>query len=67
MIGSSVTVYSSFRLVEATRKRGGEVVLINVGPTRADKAASWKVEVLAGEAMVRLASHPRLRGHRGRA
>ncbi len=36
------------------------MVLVNVGPTRADPVADLKLEVLAGEAMMRVAAHPAL-------
>lgn len=51
-------VYSALRLASAAKAAGAKLVLVNVGPTRADGIADDKVEVLAGEAMMRLAVHP---------
>lgn len=36
-------MYSAFRLVEAARGAGARVLIVNVGPTRADKLADFKV------------------------
>ncbi|KAG1669921.1 hypothetical protein FOA52_002448 [Chlamydomonas sp. UWO 241] len=58
--GTSLMVYSAFRLVEAAHKAGARVAAINVGPTRADKLLTVKFEVLAGEAAMKLATHPDL-------
>lgn len=60
IVGSSVMVYSAYRLADATSKARGKVGIVNVGPTRADGLAHWKAEALAGETMMRLAAHPRL-------
>lgn len=57
---SSMQVWSAYRLVEACKRNGGRVVLVNVGSTRADPVADLKLEVLAGEAMMRAAAHPDL-------
>ncbi len=43
--GTSLMVYSAFRLAEATKKAGGKVIAINVGPTRADPLLDAKFEV----------------------
>jgi NAD-dependent deacetylase sirtuin 4 len=53
-------VYSAFRLAEAAKANGAKLLAINVGPTRADKLIDEKYEVLAGEASMKLASHPSL-------
>lgn len=45
VVGSSVMVYSAFRLVELAKGAGASIALLNVGPTRADKLASLKVSV----------------------
>jgi NAD-dependent deacetylase sirtuin 4 len=39
---------------------GAELAVVNLGPTRADDLADVKVEALAGEAMMKLATHPSL-------
>ncbi|PNW75376.1 hypothetical protein CHLRE_12g524650v5 [Chlamydomonas reinhardtii] len=60
VVGSSVQVYSAFRLVEAARGAGARVLIVNVGPTRADKLADFKLEARAGEVLTRLSRHPQL-------
>lgn len=65
-------VWSAFRLIKAAkedkedkgagggRRAAATLAIVNVGPTRADDVADFKVEALAGEVMMRLTSHPRL-------
>lgn len=60
VVGSSLMVWSAFRLIKAAKGAGAALAIVNVGPTRADDLADLKVEALAGEVMMRLASHPRL-------
>lgn len=63
VVGSSVMVWSAFRLVKAAVEApggGAALAIVNVGQTRADGLATLKVEALAGEVLARLASHPRL-------
>lgn len=60
VVGSSLMVWSAFRLIKAAVETGSQLAIVNIGPTRADDLADIKVEALAGEVMMRLASHPRL-------
>jgi NAD-dependent deacetylase sirtuin 4 len=60
VVGSSLMVWSAFRLVKAAKAAGAQLALVNVGPTRADDLADVKVEALAGEVMMHLAMHPSL-------
>lgn len=60
VVGSSLMVYSAYRLAEAAKKSGAVLAIVNVGSTRADGIADRRYEVLAGEAMMKLAAHPRL-------
>ena len=60
VVGSSLMVYSAFKLAKATKAAGSPLALCVVGPTRADDMADLKVEALAGKAMTRLASDPSL-------
>lgn len=60
VVGSSVMVYSAFRLVKAAKAKDASVAIVNVGETRADGIADIKVEAIAGEVMARLATHPSL-------
>ena len=36
VVGTSVQVFSAFRLVQACADNGGKIVIVNAGPTRAD-------------------------------
>ena len=43
VVGSSLMVYSAFRLAKAAVASGAELALVSVGPTRADDLAHLKV------------------------
>ena len=60
VVGSSLMVYSAFRLSKAAKTGDGRLAILSAGPTRADALADLKVEALAGEALSRIASHPAL-------
>jgi len=60
VVGSSLMVYSAFRLAKAAVSGGGALAVLTAGPTRADSFAKLKVEAVAGEALSRLAAHPSL-------
>ena len=60
VVGSSLAVWSAFRLVKAAKDRGTEVAIINVGETRADSLADVRVHAIAGEALGRLSRSPTL-------
>ncbi len=51
VVGSSLTVWSGYRLARAVRERGKPLYILNMGPTRADKEATLKVEAPAGAAL----------------
>lgn len=44
VVGSSLTVWSSFRLVKAAKEQGKPVAIVNIGPSRADDICDMKVE-----------------------
>ncbi|GBG31161.1 NAD-dependent protein deacylase SRT2 [Hondaea fermentalgiana] len=55
VVGSSVTVWSSFRLCKAAKDQGKELAILNVGETRADPIADFKIdEVTCGQALTEL-------------
>ena len=58
VVGSSLQVYSAYRLVKAAQAQGAKLAIVNAGSTRADSHADLKLDVLAGEALSRLAAHP---------
>lgn len=43
VMGSSVMVYSAYRLVKAATKTGAKLAIINIGTTRVDSLAEMKV------------------------
>ena len=51
VIGSSLAVFSGFRFARHAARRGQPVVILNLGPTRADPLATLRVEARAGEAL----------------
>ena len=54
VIGSSLDVYSGYRIVLQAKEEGKKVALINIGPTRADKLADVKVASRAGLVLSKL-------------
>jgi NAD-dependent SIR2 family protein deacetylase len=51
VVGSSLTVWSGYRLARAAREQGKPLYILNLGPTRADAEATLKVEAPAGVAL----------------
>ena len=51
VVGSSLTVWSGYRLTRAAREAGKPLYILNLGPTRADEEATLKVEAPAGAAL----------------
>lgn len=51
LVGSTATVFSCFRLVRRAKERGIPVGVINVGPTRADPLADFKIEKEVGSVL----------------
>lgn len=60
VVGSSMQVYSAYRLAKAAFSNQANVVVLTAGETRCDPEATFKVEALAGETLARLASHSSL-------
>ena len=55
VVGSSLSVWSGYRLVRAAVEGGKPVYIINLGPTRADGEATLKLEAPAGAALSAIA------------
>jgi NAD-dependent SIR2 family protein deacetylase len=55
VVGTSLTVWSGYRLVRQAHGGRKPVYLINMGPTRADDEVTTKVEAPAGAALTHLA------------
>eukprot|EP01025_Chloroclados_australasicus_P069562 TRINITY_DN9837_c0_g1_i2.p1 TRINITY_DN9837_c0_g1~~TRINITY_DN9837_c0_g1_i2.p1 ORF type:complete len:399 (+),score=35.88 TRINITY_DN9837_c0_g1_i2:60-1199(+) len=60
VLGSSLMVYSAFRIVKKAFDQRKQIAVINVGETRADQITHFKVEARVGEVMSRIAHHPAL-------
>lgn len=60
VVGSSLAVWSAFRLAKAAAEGGAPLAIVTAGPTRADGLAALKLEGRAGEVLARLAAHPSL-------
>ena len=60
VVGSSLMVWSAFRLAKAAAGARARVAILTAGPTRADELAELKVEARAGEVLARLAAQPEL-------
>lgn len=56
VVGSSLAVFSGYRFPRGFAAEGGQIAIINLGPTRADGLAGIKVEAKAGELLSRLAT-----------
>ena len=52
--GSSLTVNSGFRFAKLAHKAGKPIVIVNIGPTRADNLATAKIEANTSLALERL-------------
>lgn len=52
--GSSLTVNSGFRFAKLAHKAGKPIVIVNIGPTRADALATAKIEANTSLALERL-------------
>jgi NAD+-dependent protein deacetylase sirtuin 4 len=62
VVGSSLRVWSAFRLVRAAAERGVPIAVLNAGATRADEqlpagSVTLRLDCLAGEALSRLERH----------
>lgn len=57
VVGSSLQVFSAFRLVKRAHEGGKRIGLLTVGDTRADDLADFKIEVRAGEALAMALLH----------
>lgn len=57
VVGSSLQVYSAYRLAKAAVTSGAKLLIVTAGGTRADGEATFKVEALAGETLARLGAH----------
>lgn len=60
VIGSSVETYSSFRHIRQCKEFGIPLLIVNIGPTRADALADLKVVARSGEIFEKLMTRDKL-------
>ena len=53
-IGTSLTVFSSFRFILQAKELNKPIGIINIGPTRADKMTDLKIEARSGEILPKI-------------
>jgi NAD-dependent deacetylase sirtuin 4 len=51
VVGSSLAVWSGFRLVRRAAERGVPIAIVNIGPTRADPLAQVRIAAPAGQTL----------------
>lgn len=56
IVGSSLAVFSGYRFAVRAAERGIPIAIINLGPTRADPMATWRLAAPAGAAVAALAA-----------
>jgi NAD-dependent SIR2 family protein deacetylase len=56
VIGSSLAVFSGYRFAVRAAERGVPIAIVNLGPTRADALATWRIEGKAGAVVAALAA-----------
>lgn len=54
VLGSSLTVYSSYRIILQARDEHKKIALLNIGPTRADDIVDIKVSTKCGDILPEL-------------
>lgn len=52
VLGSSLTVYSSYRILLQAKEEMKEVAILNIGPTRADDIANIKVSTKCSDILI---------------
>ena len=54
VFGSSLQVFSSYRLILAAHEQQKPIGIVNIGPTRGDHLASFKISAIAGDILSKL-------------
>ena len=57
VVGSSLMVWSGFRLVRAVAERGRPVAALNLGTTRADGLLEFKIEAPCGTTLAQVCEY----------
>lgn len=56
VLGSSLTVYSSYRIILQAKDEGKKIAILNIGPTRADNIVDIKVSTKCGDILSEICS-----------
>lgn len=56
VLGSSLTVYSSYRIILQAKEECKAIALLNIGPTRADDIVNLKISTKCGDILPELCS-----------
>jgi NAD-dependent SIR2 family protein deacetylase len=56
VVGSSLAVFSGYRFAMRAAERGIPIAIVNLGPTRADPIATWRLPAPAGTTVAALAA-----------
>lgn len=54
VLGSSLTVYSSYRIILQAKEEKKEVAILNIGPTRADNIVDIKISTKCSDVLTDL-------------
>ena len=54
VVGSSLHVFSGYRIILQAKEEGKRVAILNIGATRADQLADLKISARAGEVFNRI-------------
>ncbi|XP_069698982.1 NAD-dependent protein deacylase Sirt4 [Periplaneta americana] len=57
VLGSSLTVFSSYRIILQASELKRKIAIVNIGPTRGDKHAHIKIDTKCGDIVSRLRLH----------
>ncbi|XP_041971661.1 NAD-dependent protein deacylase Sirt4 [Aricia agestis] len=57
VLGSSLTVYSSYRIILQAKEENKKVVILNIGPTRADELADLKISTKCGDVLMEICNN----------
>lgn len=54
VLGSSLSVFSGYRIVLQAVEEGKKVAIVNIGPTRADKLIDFKISAKCGDILPKI-------------
>lgn len=54
ILGTSLSVFSGYRIVLQAVEERKKIVIVNIGPTRADKLVNYKISTKCGDILPRI-------------